>query len=251
MVFFLYEYTFEKYNNTIYLFDSNIIMEMLQEAGAGVETGKKTFFTHVFDMSQEANGEIMNVTQYAILGIVPVLILNKLIQRFAPEADPDSSSIELLVEVILQVVVMFVGVIIIHRIITYLPTYSGFRYEHLTLTNVVLAFLIIVLSLQTKLGIKVNILYDRLLDLWNGTSSEEKKSNVRSKVRVSESILSHNPSQADHLDMGSTPIFPPAPVVQSKPSSSYDYMMRGSPQQIAPGPAPANSMVGGSFGSFF
>ena len=226
-------------------------MEALQEIG-GSESGKKTFFTHVFDMSQEANGEIMNVTQYAVLGIIPVLVLNKLIQRFAPEADPDSSSIELLVEVLLQVVVMFVGVIMIHRIITYLPTYSGFRYEHLTLTNVVLAFLIIVLSLQTKLGIKVNILYDRLLDLWNGTSGEEKKSNVRSRVRVNESMtnITHNPSQADFLDTGSSGMFPPAPVVQSKPNSSYDYMMRGAPQ--APlGPAPANSMLGGGFGAFF
>jgi hypothetical protein len=225
-------------------------MDALQEAGA--ESGKKTFFTHVFDMSQEGNGEIMNVTQYAVLGIVPVLVLNKLIQRFSPEADPESSSIELLVEVLLQVVVMFVGIIMIHRIITYLPTYSGFRYEHLTLTNVVLAFLIIVLSLQTKLGIKVNILYDRLMDLWNGSSPDDKKSNVRSRVRVSESAMnSHNPSQADFLDTGSSSgIFPPAPAVQSKPNSSYDYMMRGAPQ--APmGPAPANSMVGGAFGSFF
>lgn len=225
-------------------------MDALQEAGA--ESGKKTFFTHVFDMSQEGNGEIMNVTQYAVLGIIPVLVLNKLIQRFSPEADPESSSIELLVEVLLQVVVMFVGIIMIHRIITYLPTYSGFRYEHLTLTNVVLAFLIIVLSLQTKLGIKVNILYDRLLDLWNGSSPDDKKSNVRSRVRVSESMtnITHNPSQADFLDTGSSGVFPPAPVVQSKPNSSYDYMMRGAPQ--APmGPAPANSMVGGAFGSFF
>jgi hypothetical protein len=226
-------------------------MDALQETG-GTENGRKTFFTHVFDMSQEANGEIMNVTQYAVLGIIPVLVLNKLIQRFSPEADPDSSSIELAVEVLLQTVVMFVGILMIHRIITYVPTYSGFRYEHLTLTNVVLAFLIIVLSLQTKLGIKVNILYDRLMDLWNGTSSEDKKSNVKSRVRVSETMLGHNASQADNYDAGSSSLFPPAPVVQSKPRSSYDDMMRGSAApQMAPGPAPANSMVGGAFGSFF
>jgi hypothetical protein len=226
-------------------------MDALALQDAGADSGRKTFFTHVFDMSQEANGEIMNVTQYAILGVIPVLALNKLIQRFAPEADPDSSSVELLVEVLLQIIVMFVGILFIHRIITYVPTYSGFRYEHLTLTNVVLAFLIIVLSLQTKLGIKVNILYDRLMDLWNGTSPEEKKSNVRSRVRVNESMATHSPSQADFLDTGSSSgMFPPAPVVQSKPNSSYDYMMRGQP--AAQGPAPANSILGGSgFGSFF
>lgn len=220
-------------------------MESLNEIGGDI--GKKTFFTHVFDMSHESNGEIMNVTQYALLGVVPVLILNKLIQRFSPEADPDSSSVELLAEIVLQVVVMFVGIILIHRIISYIPTYSGFRYEHLTLTNVVLAFLMIVLSLQTKLGIKVNILYDRVLNLWNG-SSDEKKSNVKSRVRVSESM--HNPSQADFLDTSSAPMFPPAPVVQNKPNSSYDHMMRGSAPVQSFGPAPANSF-GGAFGAFF
>jgi hypothetical protein len=123
----------------------------------------------------------------------------------------------------------------------------------MTLTNVVLAFLIIVLSLQTKLGIKVNILYDRVLDLWNGTTSQEDKKNVKSRVRVSEqSMLGHNSSQADYLDSASSSMFPPAPVVQSKPRSSYDDMMRGSAQpQAAPGPAPANSILGGAFGSFF
>lgn len=222
-------------------------MELLQEGAADVN--KKTFFTHVFDMSRESNAEIMNVTQYALLGIIPILVLNKLIQKFVPEADPDKSSVELTIEILLQTVIMFVGILLIHRVITYVPTYSGFRYEHLTLTNVILAFLIIVLSLQTKLGIKVNIIYDRLIELWNGGSSDDKKANVRSKVRVSESMLSHNPSQADHLDnagMG----YPPAPVVQNKPNSSYDQMMRGGAE--APmGPAPANSIIGGSFGSFF
>lgn len=227
-------------------------MELLQ-AGA-TEVGKRTFFSHVFDMSTESNAEIMNVSQYAILGIIPVLVLNKLIQKFIPEADPDKSSVELVIEVFLQTIIMFVGIMFIHRVVTYVPTYSGFKYEHLTLTNVVLAFLIIVLSLQTKLGIKMNILYDRLMDLWNGGSSDDRKAGVRSKVRVGDSVLSHNPSQADHLDGGSGGIlFPPAPVVQNKPNSSYDFMMRGGAQapQAPVGPAPANSILGGSgFGLF-
>ncbi len=222
-------------------------MESFQEGAA--ESSSNTFFSHVFDMSKEANAEIMNVSQYALLGIFPVLVLNKLIQRFIPEADPDKSSLELWFEVLLQTIVMFVGILFIHRIITYVPTYSGYRYERIALTNVILGFLVIVLSMQTKMGIKVNILYERVMDMWNGTS-DEKKSDVRSRVRVSDSAISHNSSQADYLDGGSGGgIFPPAPVVQNKPHSSYDHMIRGAPQ-AAPGPAPANSIIGG-FGSFF
>lgn len=225
-------------------------MEHLQE-GAASDMGKNTFFSHVFDMSLESNAEIMNVSQYALLGILPVLVLNKLIQRFVPEADPDKSSAELLVEVLLQTIVMFVGILFIHRIITYVPTYSGYRYERLALTNVILGFLVIILSMQTKMGIKVNILFDRVMDLWNGGgSSDERKSDVRSRVRVSDSSISHNSSQADFLDGGASGMFPPAPVVQSRPNSSYDHMIRGAPQ-AATGPAPANSVLGGGFGAFF
>ncbi len=90
---------------------------------------------------------------------------------------------------------MFCGIIIIHRIINYIPTYSGFKYESLALTNIILAFLIIVLSIQTKLGIKVNIIFDRLDELWNGPPSKEGMKGKRVNVRQPTSGHAH--SQAD------------------------------------------------------
>jgi hypothetical protein len=220
---------------------------------------KKTFFNHVFSQTEEGKAELLNVVQYSLLGVVPVLVLNKLIQRFIPEADPDKSTLELLAEIFIQLIVMFCGIIVIHRVITYIPTYSGFKYENLTLTNVILAFLIIVLSIQTKLGIKVNILFDRVNDLWNGTSSESKE-NVKRGVRINKPISRHTPSQADYLDNSQTQsnIFPPAPVATTRQSNgidSYDMMM-GRPSPAADvgtllGPMAANSLLGGSFGSSF
>jgi hypothetical protein len=231
-------------------------MEILHET---TDVHKKTFFNHVFSQTEEGKAEILNVVQYSLLGVVPVLILNKLIQRFIPEADPDKSTLELLAEIFIQLIVMFCGIIVIHRIITYIPTYSGFKYENLTLTNVILAFLIIVLSIQTKLGIKVNILFDRANDLWNGTSSDSKE-NVKRGVRVNKPVSRHTPSQADYLDNSQTQsnIFPPAPVATTRQSNgmdSYDMMM-GRPSPAADigsmlGPMAANSLLGGSFGSSF
>jgi hypothetical protein len=215
--------------------------------------GGKSFFSHVFNTSEDSNAEIMNASQYALLGVIPIVILNKLVQKFVPEADPDKSSMELLVEVILQILVMFIGVIFIHRIITFVPTYSGFKYDHMVLTHVILVFLMVVLSIQTKLGLKVNILVDRVSDLWNG-SSDQSKQGVRKRVRFSEGFSEHAESQADHLgSSGPSSMFPPAPVVQSRPSNGgYDTMMRGSPQQPNGdfGPMAANSVLGGAFGAF-
>lgn len=226
--------------------------------------GGKTFFSHVFNTSEDANAEIMNVSQYSLLAVVPVVILNKIVQKFVPEADPDKSSAELLVEVVLQILVMFIGIIFIHRIITYFPTYSGYKYDSMVLTHVILAFLVIVLSLQTKLGTKVNILVDRVGDLWNGTGDSERKQGVRNRVRFNEGFSSseHAPSQADYLDHPGTQtsMFPPAPVATTRPTTgTYDTMMRGSGSSgsgmgggmMSAGPMAANTVLGGAFGSLF
>ena len=163
-------------------------MDILQEAR---DINKKSFISHVFSTTEEGKAEVLNIAQYATLGVFPIVLLNKLIQRFIPEADSDKSTLELLVEIFLQIIIMFCGMVLIHRTISYFPTYSGFKYENLTLTNVVLAFLVIVLSIQTKLGIKVNILTDRALEMWNGPGEQE-------PVKKRGSM--HTTSQSDYFD---------------------------------------------------
>jgi hypothetical protein len=218
----------------------------------GGEIQKKTFINHVFSTTEEGKAEFLNVIQYSLLAVVPVILLNKMVQRFIPEADTEKSSVELLAEILIQLIVMFCGIILVHRVITYLPTYSGFKYENLTLTNSILLFLVLVLSIQTKLGIKVNILADRVGELWNGDSGDRKE-NVRKHVRVNHPVSNHVSSQADYLDNSAvqTSMFPPAPVASSKPS--HDHMMRAQPAQMESymGPVAANGLLGGSFGASF
>ena len=109
---------------------------LLQEGG---EVTKPTFLNHVFSGSEESMGELMNVVQYALMGVVPIVVLNKTIHHFIPEADTNKSSFEILAEVLIQLSFLFIGIVLIHRMITYFPTYSGFKYENLTLTNVILS----------------------------------------------------------------------------------------------------------------
>jgi hypothetical protein len=234
-------------------------MDLLQETA---DITKKSFLSHVFSMTEESNAEILNVIQYSSMGVIPIVVLNKLIQRFIPEADPEKSSLEILIEVFIQLTVMFCGIIVIHRMLNYMPTYSGFKYESLNLTNVVLAFLIIVLSIQTKLGIKVNILVDRLVELWNGPDSNREGMKEKG-VKKRQPMSNHAPSQADYLgDTGAqNGVFPPGPVATTRQNSvmeSYDHMMQ--PGQVRTemnepmmnmGPAAANGVLGGSFGSAF
>ena len=238
-------------------------MSELIDGGFSTPLVKKTFFNHVFSTTEEGKSELLNVMQYAGLAIVPVTIMNKLIQRFIPDADPDKSSLEILFEVFLQIAAIFLGLVVIHRSITFLPTWSGYKYESLALTSTILTFLVIVLSIQTKLGIKVSILSERVGDMWNGTDSrsgeDDEGSSGGKKVRVKQpisrpSILSgggggHTSSQADFMDSPQlqNDLFPPAPTATTRGSK---------PQQAAASmmsfePAPANSMIGSAFGSLF
>jgi hypothetical protein len=215
----------------------------LQEFGGN----DKNFVSHVFSTTEEGKAEILNVLQYSMFGIIPVIILNKLIQRFIPEADPEKSTLEISVEILIQLTIMFCGIIIIHRIITYFPTYSGFKYDNLILTNVILAFLVIVLSIQTKLGIKVNILIDRLGELWNGPSSSitNEQNNGRKhnyNVRVSQPIATSPVENQVPVTMSS----------QQQPSDGYDQLQGNEKYtnvQYSTGPMAANSLLGSTFGA--
>ena len=122
-------------------------MEILNES----KDSKKTFLSHVFSTTDEGVAELTNVIQYTTMGVVPIVVLNKIVNRFIPEADPEATTLELLAEMFIQIVIMLCGIIVIHRAITYFPTYSGFKYEGLVLTNVILVFLMIVLSIQSKI----------------------------------------------------------------------------------------------------
>ena len=225
-------------------------MEALQEAQ---DLTKSTFVSHVFSTTEDGKAEVMNAVQYAILAVVPIVLLNKLIQRLIPEADLDKSSVELLAEMGLQVVIMFCGIIVVHRTITYFPTYSGFRYEAFVLTNAILTFMILILSIQSQLGIKANIVYDRALDVWNGTTpTESKPGNHKKAVRFNDppqqTVSAHAPSQADqYLDDPAYGL--PNPVSTSRHHVSdpvTDAYFGPSPH-----PVPANGILGGGFGSIF
>ena len=230
-------------------------MEILHETR---ELNKKTFFNHVLDSSETGVATILNSVQYSCVGVALITVLNKLIQRFVPEADDNKGSVEILIEVFLQIVLMIVGIILIHRIITYIPTYSGFKYNEIALTDSILFFLVIIVSVQTKIGLKVNILWERLVYLWDGSETESNKDKVKKNVRVNNGA--HTPSRADHLDSAAVQqnTFPPAPVATSRQPAApdmYDNMMGGGGYSqnsygLLSGPVAANSMIS-SFGSMF
>ena len=51
-------------------------MESLDEL-TKTNGGKTGFFKHVFNFNDESKSEMLNIVQYAVLALIPVIILNK------------------------------------------------------------------------------------------------------------------------------------------------------------------------------
>ena len=170
-------------------------MESLTESSSSSKPG---FFKHVFNFDSDSKAEMLNIIQYAILALIPIIILNKLMQKYIPEADEEKGSLEISAEVLLQVIIIVLGIFFVDRLVTYVPTYSGIKYLDFSVTTVVIATLLILLSLQTKLGEKVSLLFDRVMELWNGPSDKDdkkKKGKGKGSVKVSQPISGQGQQQ--------------------------------------------------------
>uniref|UniRef100_A0A6C0DT55 Uncharacterized protein n=1 Tax=viral metagenome TaxID=1070528 RepID=A0A6C0DT55_9ZZZZ len=235
----------------------------------GESKSTKTFIKYVFNFDEDGKAEFLNVIQYALLAIIPIIALNKAMQKFVPEADDQKVSFEILAEVLAQIIVLFVGLVFINRIVTYVPTYSGIKYPDHNIIFVVSASLMILLSLQTKLGDKVSILVERLTELWEGKSADDKKKKNKGKqgngtIKVSQPI-SQNPNQMSG-QMIMREAYTDGTAINSLPSGNaeqqlpdYNTMYKGpqtplvnaatpSMEQMMSGPMAANEALGGSFG---
>jgi hypothetical protein len=235
----------------------------------------KSFLKHVFNFDDDSKSEILNILQYSLIAIIPIVILNKTMQKYVPESDDKKSSLEITAEVLIQIIVMFMGLLLIHRVITYIPTYSGSNYPEFHIVYIILAILMITLSLQTKLGEKVSILVDRIFELWNGKEDNKKKNgkNGNSSVKVSQPISGQITGQpiSNYTDGTAISSLPTYDATQGNQNTlapqqlpNYDAMYRQDTTPLVgaatPGqtesmgmmePMAANSVLGGgSFGSW-
>ena len=154
------------------------------------------FIQHVTRFDTETKSELSNLLQYLVIVIVPIYVLNRTINGVIPKFNENKGNIELLGEVIMQVISLLLGVFIIHRIVTFIPTFSGNNLSDINFMNVVL--IIVFSGLNSENGKKINHVYNRLMGVWNG--EEPQKENAEKKdgsavVKVSQPI-SGNPLQA-------------------------------------------------------
>jgi hypothetical protein len=180
----------------------SIGMERL-EVGPSNNLSAGEFFNHVFNFNTENKANMLNLVQYILIGIIPVVLTLKAIKQYVPEEDDSKGNIEIGIEVTLQLFAIFFSIWFIDRMIRYFPTYAGVSYHKFNDTNFVLPLLIILVTMQTKLGAKINILSERIMDLWNGNMGSQAGYTNQGAHRVSPQMVTagvHQNSRADALD---------------------------------------------------
>jgi hypothetical protein len=239
----------------------------MEEPVRSIKSDTMGFFKYVFNFDEDNMCAILNLMQYTIMAIIPVLFILKGVKNLVPEEDETKGSLEILVESVGQILFIVAAIWITNKAIRYFPTYSGCDYEDFTPTTFMIPFLIIIATMQTKLGLKLNILVDRVVDAWNGKSSDsEQKAGQKSNVRVSQPISGqqhpqHQPSQADFRDqlLPSNPQLTQMPqqhmTAVARPPQSPDFNQMHQ-SQVTPmhgantfEPMAANEGIGSMFGS--
>lgn len=236
--------------------------------GGTTKLSPSGFFNYVFNFDSDNKAILLNMFQYIIIALIPVIVLLKVIKEYIPEDDDKKDSIELLIEIVIQLGVLFVAMYLIDKIIRYFPTYSKVPYTKFNEISFIIPTLVLIMTMQTKLGAKINILYDRTLELWNG-KTQTRGGNNQGNIRVSQPIVmpgSHQVSRADTLDNTIM-----APRANQLPAQNNISLIDSLPNMMNSGgngnnfqnqamqnafmdsmePMAANGALGGAFGSSF
>ena len=194
----------------------------MEDIDAQINTVKKSSFaSHVLNFDENTKNELTNIVQYILLAIIPVLMLNKIIENLIPQFDESKGSLEVLIEVVAQMSLTLLAVFLIHRVITFIPTYS--KTEHKTVSIVTL--LLVLLLVNNEIRAKLNLLFDRV---------SEKLGNKKEPMKV----IKESKQKQNVVSTSQPGISPPQ---QHQPSRSDVYITERAP------PADAQPQAGSGF----
>lgn len=210
-------------------------MDSINDSVKSVKHESMGFFNYVFNFDNENKHRIMNMIQYTLLTIIPILLVLRGIKHIIPEDDDSKGSIEILAESVGQIILIMLAIWITNKIINFIPTYSGEEYPKFNEITFIIPFILLLATMQTKLGAKFNILIDRFMNLVTGKSKEPppqaKNQQGQNVVRISQPLAGqHQPSQADYLDRSQ--LLPSNPQLSSLPPSYAQQPQQQAQQQM-------------------
>ena len=123
------------------------------------------FFTYVFKLSRFKQEDLMNIVQYSILSVVPVMLFIYFTKKYFPTVNDKDTSLYIFIITFIELIFMIVGIFFIDRMVNYIPTYSGKYYETINLTTIILIFVLFMLLTHGGFRQRTSVLLQRF-DNW-------------------------------------------------------------------------------------
>ena len=125
--------------------------------------GSKSFFSYMFSLNPNEKNDLLNMFQYSILAIIPIIVVLKLMKNYFPNENDKKASIEILIELVLQLFIIFASFWFINKLIAFIPTYSATPYPHFNIMQLIIPITFILFSMNSSISEKANILLNRTL----------------------------------------------------------------------------------------
>jgi hypothetical protein len=201
-----------------------------------------SFVNYMFSMSDGEKVEIINMFQYIILAIIPIILIVRLMQNYIPPVNNKKATVEIAIELIVQLVVLFALFFFVHKLIAFIPTYTKQQYQNVQFLPLVLPLLFVLFTMDKNVGEKAQLLLKRVLVMlginkenFEGADLEEEEAN---QAQVSKNVAGQTCGQQMLPPQMSNPVMMEPPVRKSD---------KAQPQQYQYGiqePSPANDYGG-------
>ena len=241
--------------------------------GGNIKMGPASFFNYVFNFDSDNKAIILNMFQYIIIALIPVVLVLKFVKEYIPEDDDKKDNLEIVLEIILQLGVLFIAIYFIDKITRYFPTYSKVPYSKFNEVSFTIPTLLLMFTMQTKLGAKINIIYNRVIQFWNGSKPSQNNGNNNGNgnngqnIRIRQPIVANNVHQISRSDTLDNTMIPQqmnqmpnnnVSMIDSLPnmmnnngSNNYQSQAIQTAFMESMEPMAANGALGGIFGSSF
>jgi len=221
---------------------------------------KMGFFKYVFNFDDDNKNMLLNLFQYSFISVPFIVLILKLMNYYTPEEEDTKGTLEILFEIVTSISIILFSIWFINKIIRYIPTYSKTAYVEFNEINFIIPLFIVLFTMQTKLGAKINILVERLVDLYDGKTNlkenAKKKNDYKTTQPISQ-VPGHQPSQADFLNqqqmqqatnVTSNQFVNTAHSQQPQQNFNNAFQGPNNPLINAAEPMAANEATGGMFG---
>jgi len=210
--------------------------------------GSKSFFSYMFSLNPNEKNDLLNMLQYSILTIIPIIIILKLMKKYIPSENDKKASIEILIELVLQLFIIFGLFWFINKLIAFVPTYSDSPYPHFNIIQLIIPVTFILFSMNSTISEKANILLNRtLIALGLVKENYEEEQQTKSKPNPTVAVVppSLMPMVSNQEATRGVPMYDQRQDPTFGPSG-YQGQGQGQGQYGIQEPAPANEMLGGS-----